>query len=194
MPTDYACQAAAEQAARAIAPVCALLAPERGRPLAEDEAMPVVLRSYLGVDRSSGAGRRRGAQPPAVSASMGAAVLLLFLDGVRAELAGALPNWHGTLPRHLSDALGLPAAGVSGRQRTGGWQSTAELQKGAEDVLTALVGRARGAPVGPADLTARLALIEDVMCGALRRMAVPPDAAIRCAAELSAAGGSLFGV
>lgn len=193
MPTDYACQTAAEQAARAIAPVCAVLAPQRGRPSAEDEAMPVVLRSYLGVDRS-GAGRRRGPEPPAVSASMGAAVLLLFLDGVRAELAGALTNWHGTLPRHLSDALGLPAAGASGRQRTGGWQSTAELQKGAEDVLTALVGRARGGPVGPADLTARLALIEDVMCGALRRMAAPPDTAIRCAAELSAAAGSLFGV
>ncbi|MFE9093529.1 hypothetical protein [Streptomyces sp. NPDC007264] len=192
MPTDYACQTAAEQAARAIAPVYALLAPERDRPPAEDEAMPVVLRSYLGTpDRFPG--RRRALEPPAVNTSMGAAVLLLFLDGVRAELTGSMAHWHATLPRRLSDALGVPGAS-SGRPRAGGWQSTAELQKGAEEVLTDLVGRARGGPVGPADLTARLVLIEDVVSGALRRMSVPPDAGIRCAAELSAAAGSLFGV
>ncbi|MGK5450548.1 hypothetical protein [Streptomyces radiopugnans] len=200
MPTDYACQAAAEQAARGIAPVRALLLPAQRSAPAQQEEVSVVIRSFLGPDA---AGR-----PPApddsaprvepVSAPMGAAVLLSFLDGLRADLSGALVDWYSSIPAQLPATLGAPGAespGQSPARLPNGWQSLADLQSNAQDVLTVLASRPRdGQQVGPAELSWRLALLEDVFSGALRRMGIPDQPAADCAAELTAATGSLFGL
>ncbi|MFP8959914.1 hypothetical protein ACLIYP_04960 [Streptomyces nanhaiensis] len=200
MPTDYACQAAAEQAARGIAPVRALLLPAQRSAPAQQEEVSVVIRSFMGP----GAGGR----PPApedsaprvepVGAPMGAAVLLSFLDGLRADLSGALVDWYSSIPAQLPVTLGASGAEPSDRSPArlpNGWQSLADLQSNAQDVLTVLSSRPRdGQQVGPAELSWRLALLEDAFSGALRRMGIPDQPAADCAAELTVATGSLFGL
>ncbi|NJQ02696.1 hypothetical protein [Streptomyces zingiberis] len=188
MPTDYACQAAAERAARGVAPVRDVLVPLRPQ---QQEDVPVVLRSYLGMQ---GPGRNGGggpAQPP-VSHVMGAAVLLVLLDGLRAEMSGALSEWYADLAVRLPRTLGAPAAGGQApRQQPGNWQIMTDLQTNAQEVLTDFSGRARG---GPGALNVRLALVEDSLSGALRRMNVPAGTAVDSAGELVVAAGSLFGL
>ncbi|GAA2456422.1 hypothetical protein [Streptomyces macrosporus] len=197
MPTDYACQAAAEQAARGVAPVRALLVPAQRPAPPQQEEVSVVIRSFLGSDGP--------ARPPApdnappriepVGAPVGAAVLLSFLDGLRADLGGALVDWYSTIPTQLPLTLGAPGAepGQSAARLPNGWQTLNDLQANAQDVLTVLASRPRG-QVGPAELNWRLALLEDVFAGALRRMGIPDDTSVECAAELTSATGSLFGL
>lgn len=196
MPTDYACQAAAEQAARGIAPVRAHLVPTR-RSAPQQEEVSVVIRSFLGAD---GAARPpAGDAPPRVEPVdpyTGAAVLLGFLDGLRADLGGALVDWYSSIPADLPLTLGAPGAERPGRPPArvpNGWQTLADLQASAQDVLTVLSSRP-GGQVGPAELSWRLALLEDVFAGALRRMGVPDGTSAECAAQLTGAAGSLFGL
>ncbi|MCC3650521.1 MULTISPECIES: hypothetical protein [Streptomyces] len=190
MPTDYACQAAAERAARGITPVRDILVPFR--PQQQQEDVPVVLRSYLGVQSNGGPNGGGPAAHPPVSTNMGAAVLLVFLDGLRSEMSGVLSEWYADLAVRLPQTLGAPAAGGQAPARQpGGWQTMADLQNSAQEVLTDLSGRARG---GPGALNVRLALVEDTLSGALRRMNVPADVAIGSAGELVVSAGSLFGL
>jgi hypothetical protein len=68
----------------------------------------------------------------------------------------------------------------------------AVVQHKAQELLTDLADRTR---LGrPGELARRLDLVEDAFAGALRRMTVPGDASVRCAAALSEAAGSLFGL
>ncbi|GAA2385421.1 hypothetical protein GCM10010420_04870 [Streptomyces glaucosporus] len=198
MPTDYACQAAAEQAARGIAPVRAFLVPAQRPAPRQQEEVSVVIRSFLGTSAPGRPPAPDNAPPriEPVTPPMGAAVLLSFLDGLRADLGGALVDWYSTIPTQLPVTLGAPGAEASGRSPVhvpNGWQSLADLQSNAQDVLTLLANRPRG-QVGPAELSWRLALLEDVFSGALRRMGIPDDTSSGCAAELTSATGSLFGL
>ncbi|MTE19414.1 hypothetical protein F0L17_09795 [Streptomyces sp. TRM43335] len=197
MPTDYACQAAAEQAARGIAPVRAHLVPAQRNAPQQQEEVSVVIRSFLGPDASG--------RPPADNAPprvepvdpyTGAAVLLGFLDGLRADLSGALVDWYSSVHTDLPLTLGAPGAEQRGRTSArvpNGWQTLSDLQTNAQDVLTVLSNRP-GGQVGPAELSWRLALLEDVFAGALRRMGVPDGTSVESAAELTSAAGSLFGL
>ncbi|WP_157839975.1 hypothetical protein [Streptomyces megasporus] len=197
MPTDYACQAAAEQAAHGVAPVRALLVPARQSAPPRQEEVSVVIRSFLGADGAAGPPASDNAPPriEPVSPPMGAAVLLSLLDGLRADLNGALVDWYSTIPTQLPLTLGAPAEqpGRPAVRLPNGWQTLNDLQTNAQDVLTVLASRPRG-QVGPAELNWRLALLEDVFSGALRRMGVPDDTSAECAAELTSATGSLFGL
>ncbi|URN12204.1 hypothetical protein LUW77_12465 [Streptomyces radiopugnans] len=76
---------------------------------------------------------------------MGAAVLLSFLDGLRADLSGALVDWYSSIPAQLPVTLGAPGAespGQSPARLPNGWQSLADLQSNAQDVLTVLASQA----------------------------------------------------
>lgn len=66
------------------------------------------------------------------------------------------------------------------------------MQHTAQELLTDLADRSR---LGrPGELSRKLELVEDAFAGALRRMVVPGEASVRCAAGLSEAVGSLFGL
>ncbi|MFD0318999.1 hypothetical protein [Streptomyces flavalbus] len=186
MPTDYACHTAAEQAAHCLAPVSALLAPDAHGPTADAEVMPVVLRNYLGAARPAPTTVRTAA--PVVTVSMGALAVRLCLDGLRAEMEGALSLWHGSLAQRFPEVLGR------GRAAVREWQVLQELQADAQEVLTLLAQRERHGPSGARMLGGQIMLLEDALCGALRRLAVPADAAEECAGGLARAVGSLFGL
>ncbi|HCA85903.1 MAG TPA: hypothetical protein DEQ61_10630 [Streptomyces sp.] len=201
MPTDYACQAAAERAARGIAPVRALVVPVRRRPVQPQQPdLPVVLRTYLGMPaqaENKDPENQDTTAPPAVSSLMGASVLLVILEGLKADMAGSLSEWHSGLSLRLPQAMGAPVAGKpktsSGRQ-SGGWQVMADLQKSAREVLTDLAGRSRGGSAGMGVLNVQLVMIEDLLSGTLRRLDIPVETAAHCAGELVVAAGSLFGL
>ncbi|MEV6963243.1 hypothetical protein AB0M97_29615 [Streptomyces sp. NPDC051207] len=186
MPTDYACQTAAEQAAHCLAPVCAVLAPDERAASAEAEVMPVVLRNYLGAGPTAPTAPR--ASTPVVGVTTGAAVLRLCLDGLRAEMEGALAMWHTRLIQQLPEVL------RRGKGPKAQWEALQELQYGAQEVLTHLSRRDPNGPSGARMLGGQVALLEDVLCGALRRMSVPMEPAAACAGGLAAAVGSLFGL
>ncbi|NBM18913.1 hypothetical protein GUY61_25620, partial [Streptomyces sp. GC420] len=170
MPTDYACQAAADLAARSLNP----------------------LRDHLDAG-GPGDGRGRYSGSP----TDGAAGLLTFLDGLYAELSGTLTGWHSTVGNRVCGALGLPlpgAEGVAPARQPSGWEALSLVQSRSEEILTALANRPRSGPVGAAGLTRRLELVEDAFAGALRRLGVAVEDAVYCAADLAAAAGSLFGL
>jgi hypothetical protein len=184
--TEHACQTAAEQAAHCLQPACAALTP-RGRPAEslQADAMPVVLRNYLGVGVRA---PEPVMQAPVADASTGAAVLRLCIDGLCAEMAGSLASWHASLGRSLPELLheATPSANY--------WELVADLQYGAHEVLTALTRLGRDGSPGPRMLTERLALLEDLLAGTLRRSAVPAETAAVCATGLTDAVASLFGL
>ncbi|MFI8090579.1 hypothetical protein ACIF9R_20020 [Streptomyces sp. NPDC086080] len=170
MPTDHACQAAADAVAHSLGD----------------------LREYLGDPGEYGGGfrqRYRGSPD-------GAAGLLTFLDGLHAELHGALTGWHSTVGHRILDVLGLPVPGAGGgaASRPSGWEALTVARYRAEEILTALSVRPRGDATGTAGLPRRLELVEDVFAGALRRLAVPAGESADRAAEVAAATGSLFGM
>lgn len=211
MPTDYACQSAVELAARGIAPVRAYVTaqrhPTRPEPVSvphepPDVDLPPTLRAYLGHGYPS----TRAAEPvaasptptverpePAADQAHGAAALLLFLDGLRAELAGALAAWRAGLGDHLSRLIGLagddPSIGA-----LSGWQALSDVQRRAQEVLTALAELPRTEPLRSVELHPRLELVEDVVAAMLGRLSVPEDLRNPFAGELAGATGSLFGI
>ncbi|MEU8530477.1 hypothetical protein AB0C77_33550 [Streptomyces sp. NPDC048629] len=197
MTTDYACQAAAEQAGDGITHVRALLVPARPSAAPEDD-LPVMYRHYLGVPGRAPDRPEPDMDSPVVRESMGAAMLLVFLDGLRAELQGALPDWYAGLQERIPQALGAPGRGRGPhpvRPLTESWAYTTALQQGAHEVLTALRGCASVAgSAGSNALAVRVALVEDVLCGALKRLTVPWDTAALCAGALAAATASLYGI
>lgn len=185
MPTDYACHAAAEQAANSLGPVCAVLAPDRNGPEAEAEVMPVMLRNYLGAGRPQPTFR---AGIPVVGVAKGAMVLRLCLDGLRAEMDGTLVLWHASLRQRLPEVLSQ----ARGAARE--WQVLQELQSDSQEVLTYLARRDRSGQAGARMLGEQVALMEDVLSGALRRLSVPAGSADECASGLAGAVGALFGL
>jgi hypothetical protein len=186
VPTDYACQTAAERAAHCLGPVCAVLAPDERASPAEAEVLPVVLRNYLGAGPAAPSAPR--ASSAVVGVTTGAAVLRLCLDGLRAEMQGALAMWHTALMQQLPELL------RQGKASKAQWDVLQELQFGAQDVLTHLARRGPNGASGTRMLGEQVALLEDVLCGALRRMSVPVEPAAACASGLAAAVGSLFGL
>ncbi|MGW2745317.1 hypothetical protein [Streptomyces sp. NPDC001450] len=170
MPTDHACQAAAELAAHSVDPIRALA--DTGHP------------------NAGPAGDLDGR-------SVGAVVLLVFLDGLHAELRGTLSNWHSSAGDTVRSALGMPASQTEAGSQRGQptlRQTLALVRARAQQVLTALADPTRNTPVRPGELPRRLNLVEDAFAGALRRTAVPEETAVRCSAGLAQAAGSLFGV
>jgi hypothetical protein len=170
VPTDHACRSAAEQTARGLEP----------------------LRTHLAATPS-----RDALSSPAGGRADGAAGLLAFLDGLHAELGGALTPWHAGVGERIRGALDVPVPGARGAApapQPYGWQALALVRSRAEEVLTALARRPHGRPAGAADLARRLELVEDAFADALRRLGVPAGEAAHCAAEVAAAAGSLFGV
>lgn len=167
MPTDHACRAATEHAALSL---------ERVRPLL-----------YGGQPRP-------GAMDDPVGRPAGAAVLLAFLDGLLADLSGTLSNWHAGLGQRIGGALGVLAGTDGHGLPQGGRYAQGSVQGRAQDVLTVLADPSRLGPARAGDLSDRLRLVEDAFAGALRRMAVPPEESVVCAAELAVAAGSLFGI
>ncbi|MFF7892455.1 hypothetical protein ACFZDI_11170 [Streptomyces sp. NPDC007907] len=170
MPTDHACHSAAELAAQTL-----------------DQ-----LRTAL-LTGASGEGRPHFADTP----PDGAAGLLAFLDGLSAELQGALTPWHTTVGGRIRDAAGVPAPEGSATppaRQPSGWEALGLVRTRAEAVLTALAHARGGGPVGVAGMAMRLNLMEDVLTGALGRVDVPAEQAARCAAGLAEATGSLFGL
>ncbi|MDG9715496.1 hypothetical protein [Streptomyces sp. DH24] len=189
MPTDYACHTAAEQAAQSLAPVCAVLAPDRPASGSEAEVMPVVLRNYLGARPAAPAVPRAGSAPT-VRVTTGAAVLRLCLDGLRAEMEGSLALWHTNVIQQLPEVLRQG----KGKASKAEWEVLQELQLSAQEVLTQLAGRGRNGASGARMLGGQVALLEDVLCGALRRLSVPAEAAAAGAGGLARAVASLFGL
>lgn len=167
MPTDHACQSAAEFAAPYLTSLRPFLQP--GHPHAETQ----------GFD----------------DWSIGASALLVVLGGLQADRPGELAQWHARVGYQIREALGLPVAGSEG-QRPGrqprGWEALTLVQRKAQELLTDLANRGRTGR--PGELSAQLELVEDALAGALRRAAVPEEAATQCAAGLSEAAGSLFGL
>ena len=217
MPTDYACQSAVELAARGIAPVRAYVtdqrqhtrsAPEPVPPEPQDVDLPPTLRAYLGQGYPStraaepvadahtvAEGRAFAGEPPEPAASQahGAAVLLLFLDGVRADLAGSLAAWRAGLGGQLSRIIGLEDEGNATVGAVSGWRALSDVQRRAQEVLTALAEVPRTEPLRSGELYQRLAVVEDVVAAMLGRLSVPEDLRNRCVGELAGATGSLFG-
>ncbi|MFI8191566.1 hypothetical protein ACIF8T_22560 [Streptomyces sp. NPDC085946] len=192
MPTDHACRTAAERAAHCLAPVSSVLVPDEPVASSPAEVMPVVLRNYLGAGARPPAPRAPAVRRPApVSVAAGAAALQMCLDGLRAEMSGALTAWHADLGRRLGELLADPRS--TGRQADS-WQALADLKLRAQEVLTAVADPGRPGLAGPRLLAARFALLEDAVSGALRRTAVPAGTAAACAGGLTAAAGSLFGL
>ncbi|MBD0839494.1 hypothetical protein [Streptomyces sp. TRM68416] len=193
MPTDHACSAAAEQAARCLAPVRSALMPDgRTESSSAAEVMPVVLRNYLGANARPPAERATGgARPARVGVATGATALQSCLDGLCAEMNGTLAAWHADLGRHLHAMLTDPRAS---ERQADAWQPVAELQLRAQEALMLVADRGRSGAAGPRLLVARFALLEDVLAGALRRIAVPAETAAACASGLAVAAGSLFGL
>ena len=167
VPTEHACQSAAELAAQHLDSLRPFLQP--GHPHGETGGI--------------------GDWP------LGASSLLVVLAGLQADRPGELTLWHARAGDRIREALGLPIAGTEGL-RSGwqprGWEALALLQKKAQELLTDL---ANGSGLSrPGELSRQLALVEDAFAGVLRRMAVPEEAATRCAAALAEAAGSLFGL
>ncbi|SFC22049.1 hypothetical protein [Streptomyces aidingensis] len=197
MTTDHACQTAAGEAARGIDPVRAVLAP--GRPRTRASAVPVVIRAYLDSDSADGpdgTSRQEDMLPPdPATPAMGAAMLLTMLDGLQADLSGALLSWYAELPVRVPHGLGAPspsAPGVEPPREPNEWQVLGTLRGSAQELLTALSQRPRAE--GFNELSWRLAMLEDVFAGALRRMNVPAEISVRAAADVAQAAGSLFGL
>ncbi|MHB9863532.1 hypothetical protein [Streptomyces sp. YIM S03343] len=170
MPTDHACHAAAEQASQILDPLQRAL-----------------------LTRASADGR-----PPFADAPPdGAAGLLAFLDGLSAELHGALAPWHTTVGDRIRDAAGVPAprapTAAPARQPSG-WEALGLVRVRADEVLTALAHAPGGGRVGIAGMAMRLNLVEDALAGALSRADVQAEQAAYCAAGLAQAAGSLFGL
>lgn len=186
MPTDYACQTAAERAAHCLTPVCAVLAPERRRSDQENEVMPVVLRNYLGAAPLAPPAPRT--VTPTVRVTTGAAVLRLCIEGLRAEMDGSLARWHTGLTQQLPTVL------KNAQASTADWTMLQEVQVAAQDMFTHLAERAPHGSSGVRSLRTQVTLLEDVLSGALRRLAVPAGDAAACAGELAAAVASLFGL
>ncbi|MEU5364257.1 hypothetical protein ABZ354_12335 [Streptomyces sp. NPDC005925] len=186
MPTDYACQTAAERAAHCLTPVCAVLAPGRRTSDPEAEVMPVVLRNYLGAGPAAPTAPRVSA--PVVRITTGAAVLRLCLDGLRAEMEGSLALWHASVVQQLPQILKRAQASKAD------WAVLQELQSAAQEVLTHLAGVAPHSSSWARSLGGQVALLEDVLSGALRRLSVPPEYAASCASGLASAVASLFGL
>ncbi|MEV5428022.1 hypothetical protein [Streptomyces sp. NPDC052701] len=188
MPTDHACRTAAERAAHCLDPVRSVLVPAGHTESSPAEVMPVVLRNYLGAGaRPPAPGASAGRRPAPVGIATGAAVLHMCLDGLCAEMTGALAAWHTDLGRRLREMLAESRPADT-------WQALADLKLRAQEVLTGVADHGRSDPVGPRLLIARFALLEDAVSGALRRMAVPAETAGVCAGALAAAAGSLFGL
>ncbi|MGP4111861.1 hypothetical protein ACTWP5_13205 [Streptomyces sp. 4N509B] len=204
MPTDHACQAAAEEAARGITPVRALLSPAHAapapRPAADDEDVPVMIRQYLGGGFSpgreaNGSSAAEAPSPEPVGTAAGGAVLLTFLEGLRADLGGTLVEWYAELMVRVPHALSVVATVAPELEPPGEpseWKVLSELKTLGQELLTVL------ARLRPNDrvsqLSWRLALVEDAFAGALRRLDVPPGVSARAAADVAAAAGSLFGM
>ncbi|HET9381306.1 MAG TPA: hypothetical protein VFP69_10805, partial [Streptomyces sp.] len=167
MPTDYACQTAAERAAHCLTPVCAVLAPEQHRTGQEAEVLPVVLRNYLGAGPVTPAVPR--VSTPTVRTTTGAAVLRLCLDGLRAEMDGSLAQWHAGLTGRF------PALLRNAQASRADWTLLQELQFAAQDMVTHLARRAPHGSPGVRALGTQVALLEDVLSGVLRRLAVPAE-------------------
>jgi hypothetical protein len=201
VPTDHACLAAAEEAARGITPVRAVLAPV-GRPPAPrplEDDVPIVIRQYLDPGGVYGHERETAetgpATPEPADTATGAVVLAMFLDGLRADLMGTIAEWYAELLIRVPHALSVPAAMAPEQEpppAPSEWQALTELKKLGEELLTVI------ARVPPNDrvnqLSWRLSLAEDAFAGALRRLDVPVEVSVASAAEVSAAGGSLFGL
>ncbi|MFI5678718.1 hypothetical protein [Streptomyces cellulosae] len=168
MPTEHACQSAAELAAQHLDSLRAFL--QSGHP------------------HGSGTGGLG-------DWTLGASALLVVLAGLQADRPGELTLWHAHAGDRIREALGLLVARTEGlrpRRQPRGWEALAIVQQKAQELLTDL---ADGSRLGrPGDLSGRLALVEDALAGALRRMAVPEEASTRCAAGLAEAAGSLFGL
>ncbi|MFE6286103.1 hypothetical protein [Streptomyces sp. NPDC057877] len=173
MPTDHACQAAADAAARSLRR----------------------LRDHLGEIQGHDGALRPDHSGPAD----GAAGLLVFLDGLHAQLSDTLIGWHSTVGLRVCDVLGLPPPGPgSTAPRTTrqlfGWDALSLVRHRAEEILTTMADRSHDGPVGGAALPRRLDLVGDALAGALRRLGVPVPESAHHAAELAAATGSIFGM
>ncbi len=174
-----------------------MLAPGRPRPRAN--AVPVVIRAYLDSDPADGSdGQRRPEEtlpPEPATTVMGANMLLTILDGLQADLNGALLSWYAELPVRVPHGLGAPspsAPGVEPPRDPNEWQVLGTLRSSAQELLTALSRRPRAE--GFNELSWRLAMLEDVFAGALRRMNVPAEVSVPAAADVALAAGSLFGL
>jgi hypothetical protein len=182
-----------------------VLAPARRRAVPrEEESVPIFIRQYLDP---SGAYESEGGDddPPEpgngnrsverASATTGGVVLLAFLEGLRADLAGGLVDWYAELLVRVPHALGLPAAvapELTPPAEPSEWQALAELKSLAQELLGAIAGLRPNERVS--QLSWRLALVEDAFAGALRRLDVPVETAARSAADVGAAAGLLFGL
>ncbi|WP_367325038.1 hypothetical protein [Streptomyces sp. HUAS ZL42] len=168
MPTEHACQSAAEFAAQHLNS----------------------LRPFLRPGHAHGGGTGGVGDWP-----LGASALLVVLAGLQADRPGELTLWHARVGDQIREALGPPAAGTEGLRpgrQARGWEALALVQHKAQELLTDL---ADGSRLGrPGELSGQLALVEDAFAGALRRMAVPEEASVRCAKGLAEAAGSLFGL
>ncbi|MBM4791832.1 hypothetical protein HXP44_07130 [Streptomyces sioyaensis] len=125
----------------------------------------------------------------AADEAAGATAVVILLDGLHAELRGTLAAWHATLGDRLPATLGPARA-----EGAGGWEVLAHVQSKAREVLVSLAAQAGDGAFGASQLMRRLALVEDAFAGALRRIAVPDETSVRCAADLAAAVGALFGL
>ncbi|WP_432191914.1 hypothetical protein [Streptomyces sp. bgisy027] len=168
MPTEHACQSAAELAAQHLES----------------------LRPFLQPGHPTGGGTGGIGDWP-----LGASALLVVLAGLQADRPGELTLWHARAGDRIRQALGLPGAGTEGLRpgrQPRGWEALAVVQQKAQELLTDL---ADGSRLGrPGELSRQLALVEDALAGALRRMTVPEEASTRCAGALAEAAGSLFGL
>ncbi|MGP3968670.1 hypothetical protein [Streptomyces sp. 6N223] len=199
MPTDHACHAAAQEAARGITPVRVVLAPARRPPAPrpQDEDVPIVIRQYLDPGGIYAHEREApgSAAPEPTSTAMGGIVLVTFLDGLRADLTGVIAEWYADLLVRIPHALSVPATMAPELEPPGEpseWAALSELKKLGEELLTVI------ARVPPSDrmnqLSWRLSLVEDSFSGALRRLDVPVEVSVDSAAEVASAAGSLFGM
>lgn len=168
MPTDYACQYAAERAAESLS----------------------LLRAFLRPGHPAGGGAGGPDDWPT-----GASALFVILSGLQADSLDELAQWHSCIADRVREALGLRVAGTDGPwpgRRPYGWEALIPVQHKAWELLTDLAEPGR---LGrPGEFSRRLELVEDAFAGALRRMAVPEEVSVRCAAAISEAAGSLFGI